>query len=300
MPDHCRRALITGANGFIGSRLARRWSAQGVEVFALVRGSDSNISSFIPKHRICAGLASADKMSALVQAIRPSTIVHLATTYDESQNLADFLWVNIGLGTALLEGAARCSNTPIFINTGSYWQFANGTSYSPNSLYAAAKQSMHDLLIHFVRNRSIRAVSLILYDTYGPNDPRSKLWNQVAHAQPGSRIQLSAGEQKIHLVHIEDVLRGIDHAVELLREGTELEPMYALRSQAAVPLRSLLTTFATLLDKDVSLDWGSLSYRQNQVFHAWDGPLLPGWSPRISLEQGVESFRAQTCDALCI
>ena len=39
-----RRAIVTGANGFIGTALCRELTKKGIEVIAIVRNEEENIS----------------------------------------------------------------------------------------------------------------------------------------------------------------------------------------------------------------------------------------------------------------
>ena len=46
-----KSAIVTGANGFIGTALVRELTAHGVHVFAVIKDANENINSII-KYRI--------------------------------------------------------------------------------------------------------------------------------------------------------------------------------------------------------------------------------------------------------
>lgn len=75
------RVLVTGATGFIGSRLAARLHAAGAEVHLLARASSSGrklggLWETLPRH--AADLSDAAALAAAVAACGPELVFHLA------------------------------------------------------------------------------------------------------------------------------------------------------------------------------------------------------------------------------
>jgi nucleoside-diphosphate-sugar epimerase len=75
-----RRALITGATGFIGGRLAAKLVDLGWTVHALVRPS-SNVSALPAALHVHVFEGSARQLAALAADIRPDVTFHLASLY---------------------------------------------------------------------------------------------------------------------------------------------------------------------------------------------------------------------------
>ena len=87
------------------------------------------------------------------------------------------------------------------------WQHFGTPDYRPVNLYAATKQAFEDVLAYYADAQGIAAVTLELYDTYGPGDPRRKLIRILFEAaRSGEPIQLSPGEQVIELLHVDDAV----------------------------------------------------------------------------------------------
>ena len=106
------------------------------------------------------------------------------------------------------------------MNTGSYSQHYGGRAYSPVSLYAATKQAFQDILQFYCEVRGLRAVTLELPDTYGPDDKRPKLFSLLDRvARSGETLQMSPGEQLLDLLHVDDVVHGYEVAADGLLSG---------------------------------------------------------------------------------
>jgi nucleoside-diphosphate-sugar epimerase len=192
------------------------------------------------------------------------------------------------LGAALLHGATLCNHPPVFVNIGTYWQFGEGQQgYSPNTFYSSVKQGMHDLMIFFRRSHGIRAVTMVLYDVFGPDDTRPKIWTKLAHARPGSRFLVTEGRQYIELVHVDDVVQALLLAADELGYGVSMEPTYAIFSKARLTLKELLEKVHEKAGLDLEFIWGGIDYWPGQIFDPWRGNCLPGWQPLIDPIEGV-------------
>jgi nucleoside-diphosphate-sugar epimerase len=281
-----RRAVVTGGNGFIGSSLIEKLVQSGVEVHALVNENHQRLDLILPSdciHVLKDGVISAVE---LVTRIEPDTIFHLAAVYAEPVSAGCILSMidgNLTLGACLLFAATQCRQRPVFINTGTYWQFGLNSSYSPNTLYAATKHAFQDLL-QFYRDRlGIASVTLVLYDTFGEADTRPKLWHRLTTARAGEVFRLSAGEQTIHLIHIDDTVEAFFRGAELLHGSSPLKSIYSVPSASPVRLRDLVEDLNASGQLGLDLQWGAVPYWHGQVFEPWVGDVLPGWLARIEV-----------------
>ena len=141
--------------------------------------------------------------------------------------------------------------------------------------------------ISIAKRALIRATTLILYDTFGGEDTRDKLWHRLTTAGPGTSFRLSPGNQTIHLVHIDDVVRAFLLAAELLQVSADSEPMYTVHSSEPRALRSLVEELDSKAALDLDLQWGALPYWEGQVLEPWVGKPLPGWESKISVPDAL-------------
>jgi nucleoside-diphosphate-sugar epimerase len=279
-----KSALITGATGFVGSHLARRLVKDGWTVHAVVRSSSTrdlvcDIEGVIHFH-IHDG--TIDSMLKIFAESRPDTIFHLASLFlsqHQPQDTTALLQSNIIFGTHLAE-AAVANGCFQFVNTGTSWQHYEGEGYNPVNLYAATKQAFEDILKYYVEAHELKVVTLKLFDTYGPDDPRPKLMNQLKRAaQTRETLEMSPGEQLIDLVHVDDVVEAFCLAQGLL-ESMDASSMkdYGVTSCDPRPLKEIVLKIENEIGKSIPVNWGGKPYRTREVMIPWKPmEIVPGW-----------------------
>lgn len=296
------RALVTGASGFIGSALARRLADDGCEVHLLIRettqrplprGLDehSNVATYVVP-------ASTETLVALVADIAPDACFHVASLFlaqhDHAQ-VTQLVDSNVRFPAQLAEACVQLEAVR-FVNVGTSWQhYESGDAYRPVNLYAATKQAFRDVLDYYVDATPLRAVTLELFDTYGPGDERGKLLAALAaRAEPGAEpLRMSPGEQDIDLLHVDDVVDALLHAWRLLDAGDLTgHRSFGLTSGERRSLRELVDLMAEVLGRRPAVEFGALPYRDREVLRAWEPgaeAALPGWAPRRPLSEGLAS-----------
>lgn len=286
-----RSVIVTGATGFIGSRLAAALALEGASVHAIVRSVPSSAPQGLSFHRYDGTL---DSVSAAVRQTAPEYCFHLATLFRAVHSTADvdpLIDANIRFGAHLLEALAVASARPLsevtFVNAGTAWQHVGSAVYAPASLYAATKQAFQDILEHF-GNEGLRRVTLKLFDTYGPEDRRPKLLSLlIEKMETSGRLSMTGGEQLIDLLHVEDAVAAFLAAPASAHSGGPA-PTYSLASGNPLSIRDLAALVARLGGRPLDVTWGAVPYRKFEMFEPWNaGERLPGWKPRISLEEGI-------------
>jgi nucleoside-diphosphate-sugar epimerase len=291
-PSTPRKVILTGGNGYVGAELIRQLLARDVEIYAIAHNNTDRLQQLLPPESIKPIADDFSAIAALVETVQPDAIFHLAAVHAEPPTFDQMMgMLNCGLllGTALLQGAMACADRPVFVHAGTYWQFDDDL-YAPNTFYAAAKQALHDFLAYYRRAHHIPSVTLVLYDIFGPNDTRPKLWSRILQAPKGSVFPTSEGRQFIELVHVTDIASAFLHAASLLMQGAPLEPFHAVRSGVRITLRQLLKQVHERAQLDITFDWGAIPYWPGQIFDPWQGPLLPNWQPAISPIDGITAL----------
>ena len=281
-----RRALVTGATGFVGTALVRRLVADGWTVDALVRTEAASLPGKVTAHRVP---DSIDGMIELVADVTPTHCFHLATAFrgvHSPVDIAPMIEANLGFGTALAEACARVPDVR-FVNTATVWQHFDAAAYSPVSLYAATKQAFADLLVFYAEVEGLAVHTLELTDTYGPDDPRAKLIPFLLRAgADGTRLEMTDGSQLIDLVHVEDAVGAL-----LATAAAPAGPSYGARGDGAITLRELVDRFQMATGLTLDVVWGARPSRPREMVRPWmtaDPP--PEWSPRIRLDDGLRAL----------
>ena len=288
------RCFVTGATGFVGLHLVRALVQRGCETHVLVRHSSAckpleGLGELLTVHE------TDGKTQSLVNVLRnsrPELVFHLAAlfvaehTLDEVEPLIES---NVLLTAQLLEAMAQASAGAL-VNTGTAWQHYRGDSYEPVCLYAATKQAAEDLITFYRSAVGLRSVTLKLFDTYGPQDPRKKLFDAFNRAtKEENSIAFSEGKQLIDLVYIDDVidayLRAASECLRLPHGGTST---FGVASGAPRTIREIAELYSRLVGKPLNIRWGARPYRKHEVMIPWQTyPRLPGWVPLIDLEAGI-------------
>jgi nucleoside-diphosphate-sugar epimerase len=289
-----RTALVTGATGYIGSRLSASLLDSGWQVNAVTRASSSLglLAGLIHEIHFHEHDGTTDSLCRILENVRPDVTFHLACSATADHGPADvknLIESNVLFGSQLLE-AMRQSGSPCIVNAESFWQYSEHVgNLGPTCLYAAAKQAFHDILRYYIQSGHAVGVCLVLYDTYGPDDPRPKLLPFLRKAAlSGSQVDLTPGHQIVDMSHIDDVVAAFLRAADLLL-AQEVDGLstYAVSSPQRMTLRDLVELFVRETGLALEVKWGARKYRPNEVMVPATGAALPGWRPAIDLAQGL-------------
>lgn len=290
-----RTALVTGATGFVGSHLVHRLIKDGWKTHIITRSSsdlsllkDVHSNVIVHQHD-----GTTNSMIDIAKDVKPDIVFHLASLFlaqHTSEDIEHLVQSNLLFGTQLAEAMTLQGVTKL-INTGTSWQHFQNEDYNPVCLYAATKQAFEDMLKFYVEASDLKVITLKLFDTYGPDDPRPKLFTLLRKvAEEQTELAMSPGEQLIDLVYIDDVIDGyllaarrlVDNKVSGMEE-------YAISSESPISLRDLVAVYGQTIGKPLPIKWGGRQYRSREVMAPWDkGKNLLGWKSRIELAEGIK------------
>ena len=291
------RALLTGASGFLGSHLVQGLNEAGFVIAAIARPksaiplrADSRIA------KVFQYTGETDQVCQAVKECQPDVVFHLASLFRSEHSpddIKELVQDNILLGTQLLEGM-RLAGVTAFVNTGTSWQNYAGPEYEPTNLYSATKQAFEDIMSFYVVAARLRCITLRLFDTYGPRDPRKKLVSAMLRcSQTGTPLRMSPGEQIIDLLHVDDLTRAFLQAASLVREQKEAAAaVYEVSGGERLNLREIVALFEKASGRRLNVQFGARPYRDREVMVPWAGTSLPGWNPKISLVEGFRTLVA--------
>jgi nucleoside-diphosphate-sugar epimerase len=289
-----RRALVTGASGFVGGHLARRLVREGWDVHCVLRSSRKRglLAGWEKQVEFHLHDGSTDGLCAIAKSAAPDVVFHLASLFvaeHRTDDVSVLVDSTVRFAAQLAEAMTGAGATRL-VNTGSAWEHFRGDE--PANLYAATKQAAQAVFRFYAASTPFRVVTLTLFDTYGPEDPRPKLLPMLFRAAGSSqRIALSPGRQMLDLVHIDDVTSAYLAAADRLlrRTTTRRAPEeFAVSSGRAWTLRQIVAFVSKAAGQTIKVDWGARPYRAREVMKPWNsGRTLPGWRTTIELSEGL-------------
>lgn len=286
------RVLITGITGYIGSNLARDLLGD-YEVWGLVREplNLEYLSDIAPRIRFLHYDGTYAAMSAALDECRPDLVYHLAAYYTGgrgAEHIQRLLDANVTLGGHLLE-AMSGAGTRALVYATTYMTHYRGESYCPVNLYAATKRAFSDLLAYYTDAGWMRAATLVISDTYGPNDHRPKVLNVVKRAaRTGERVALTSGTSVYDVLYIDDAVSAFRVTGERLLEGAFRNEVFQIVPEEPLTLRETVEKLLEVNGLTLNAGWGERPPAEREMADALRiYPAPPGWRPRVPLEEGL-------------
>lgn len=294
------KIFITGATGFIGLHLSKKLLSDGNELFFTLLPHEKN--PFEGDHRVKSFLLNNEGIYPLIAFLKSNQIdgiIHLASFVQSAEHVPDdiekLIDTNLKFSTLVLEAASQ-AGAKWFINTGTYWQHYNNSIYSPVNLYAATKQAFIDIARYYWETKRINFSTIMLYDTYGPNDTRPKifnLWERIAST--GETLDMSYGEQLIDISHVDDIVSAFSMLslhFQNLNQLVNNGDVFVVKAKKRYTLKELASIFEETTNSKLNINWGGREYREREVMIPWEsGIVVPDWEPQIAIQQGITDFR---------
>jgi nucleoside-diphosphate-sugar epimerase len=287
------KVLLTGATGYIGSNLAKKLIANGAEVHSIYindifsRTLDKSSGAAFHLHD-----GTTENMINIVKEVKPDFVFHLASLFlaqHTPNDISTLVKSNITFSTQLVEAMIQ-NKVHKLVNTGTSWQNFENKDYDPVCLYAATKQAFEDILKYYTAVSPLKVITLKLFDTYGPGDPRPKLMPKLHEATTtGTTLNMSPGKQLLDFVYIDDVINAFIMASERLNKNKASYETFAVTSRKPRTLKEIVSIYEKVSGSKIDAHWGTRQYRLREVMVPWNkGKLLPGWKPKVSLEEGIK------------
>ena len=154
------------------------------------------------------------------------------------------------------------------------------------------KKSFEDLIEFYLIRNKICCLTLNLFDTYGPDDKRGKIFETISKSSISkSSLDLTSGTQIINLTHIYDVCFALKIALETLKNTSISHQRYFVKNKDTRCLKDVIDLFVSIKKLKVKLNWGKKKYSSKDFFSLPTNlKNIPNWSPSISLEDGFKSL----------
>lgn len=214
------RVLVTGAGGFVGSRLVARLGAEH-EVFALARRPPAGGAAAAGARWVEQDLSAPLDYSRLPREV--DAVIHLAQSrlYREfPAGAEDVFAVNVGGTFRMLEYARRAgAGRFVFASTGGVYghgrgRFAETDPVRPLNFYLSSKYAAELLLENY--RQFFRAVVFRLFFVYGPGQAGMLLPTLVGKVERGEPVVVE-GERglRVNPIYVDDAVSAFEAALRL-------------------------------------------------------------------------------------
>jgi nucleoside-diphosphate-sugar epimerase len=297
---------VTGSTGYLGRNFLSTWTKRlpGVIGVLLVRKAPKKKEPGF-EYAVAKDAETGftyEELLKLRKKHEPTAILHFATHFQNAYTPADSVKMiegNIGFPTRLLEACRDLPSLRI-LNFGSFYSHADGTADGPISFYAASKRAFETFLNFYCETPGWRAITLKIFDTYGPGDDRPKLipkWIEILKS--GEEMKVSPGAQKLSFVHVDDVGDAAERAIDLLigvgkewKSGHRIYQLPATETLADLPtLKEIAGEFERAAGQKLPIRFGAIPYRPNEIMEpSMEFSVLPGWKPKVTLMNGFRKI----------
>jgi UDP-glucose 4-epimerase len=295
-----KKALITGAAGFLGSRTAAYFKKRGFRVIGIdwvkpvvVHREDDWCDAFFEGNVSAALLEAADEGCEV--------IVHCAgsgsVAYSNSYPAQDFER-NVITALTVLEHMRILNRRARLIIPSSAAVYGNKTRQpiketdrlTPISPYGFHKKIAEELCASYARNFGLNVSIVRFFSLYGPGLRKQLLWDACTKfMKGGAELTFSGtGKETRDWLHIDDAVSLIYHACN---NGRSFQIVNGGSGKAA-SIRTVLDVIAAGMGKGqaVSFD-GKIREGDPKHYHADITRALGlGWKPRKKLKDGIKEY----------
>jgi UDP-glucose 4-epimerase len=283
-----RRLLVTGASGFIGSRLCRR----AVELGAVVHGLSRRPPADGDVRWERGDLTDDTVADEVIRRIQPELVLHLASEVHGRRDLdlvVPTLRMNLLAAVNVMLACAKVGCSRLVLAGSMEEPDAGDPDAIPQSPYAVAKWAAFAYARHLHALHSLPVVHLRVFMVYGPGQvDLNKLVPYVTVSLlRGEQPKLTSGEREVDWVYVDDVVDAfLRAAVAPGLEGLSLD----IGTGELVTTRELVTRLHRIVGTEVEPVFGAIPDRPlERVRMAQPAAAAEamGWHPEMPLDEGL-------------
>lgn len=305
-----KKALVTGAAGFIGSSIALQLLSQGYQIVGLdnltpnypLKFKKENLNRIKSSrfHYIQADVRNRNKLMQIFKSQSFNAVIHLAALTGVRASLlnpGDYHEVNM-LGTKILYelSAQHDVSQFVFSSSSSVYGIGNGLASvenqrrDPRSPYALSKKNAEDVLKKLHSKYRMSTVIFRLFSVYGPYgrpDMAPYIFTKKAFSNSAITIY-GEGTAARDFTNIADVVRAFERVLtkKFDFEVFNIGNTHPIKVNTLIQLtqkytnQNLKLTHTNSLSAEASITFANIE-KANKMLH---------WRPMIDFEHGFESF----------
>jgi len=288
-----KRILITGGNGYLGTKLIERLISLDARVFSIDiahNNSNSNISNYN------INLLDQNKLNKVILEINPSIIFHLAGLLDRTRDFSDIkqiIEVNFS-GTINLLNSLHLSNYEnfIFTSTSEVYEeqsnkgpFKEENNIVPNSPYSLSKYCAEKAIEVYSKTYSKNFTILRLFNFFGEGMSETFFLTELINKLlSNDDFDMTLGEQKRDYLNVNDIIDGI----LLATKEKAYNQIFNVCSGKGEKIKDIAIQLKRNISSKSKINFGALPYRENEIWEMIGDnnkiKKLLGFSPNLKLD----------------
>ena len=294
-----KRLLITGVTGFIGQNLLPEIIKQFPEIRILTINRLAGKAMEMFPFTQC-----THQEGVQIETIRefnPEVAIHLATFTTAENNygfIKPMVETNITFGTELLHILCDCPDFKLFVNTGSFSEYASGIEQINDAyLYAATKSAFRVLIEYYSRVNGFHYITATPYSVYGGRSTVKRLMDYLIESiNAENPVSMTGGEQILDFIHVNDV---VSFFISLLNHPALFDSLhngeeFHLGTGTGMSIIELSFMIEKISGGKCNVSWGGRPYREQDIMYAVaptsKNRELIGWNANITIEQGLSTL----------
>ena len=288
--SHSQIALVTGATGFIGSKIVRRLLLEGVAVRAISSGTNRTRLAGLEGEIEWFGTSDEDILKA-TQDVRQ--FFNFAVVYDRANFSSDYIYdVNVNLPLRVLDVLRNCSS-PVACVLGDSFYRKFPPSATAQVRYTESKNQLARHIADLPIGHQCHVALLLIEQVYGPGENLDKAYPRIVRQLLSNtpRVSLTQGTQRRDFIHIDDT---VEAALLVGRSKWTGYVEVECGSGESTPVKSVFERLKAITSSRSTLGIGDLAADQTIDDSTADTTWLRnrGWQPKWTLEEGLQDFVA--------
>ena len=259
-----KKAIVTGANGFVGRTLCEHLLQKGISVVALVRDNHTDLKDLDGLKFVCCDMLDYKDLPEILNDRNADVLYHMAWMGSAGNLRGDYKVQldNVKSSCALVEACSKMNcNRIVFPASIMEYElekvFQTEKEVGINSLYSCAKLSADYMIRVLAGAHNIDYIRTVISNIYGPGEYSPRLINStIRKILKKEYCKFSSGEQLYDFIYIDDAVE----ALIRLAENGVCNKTYYVGSGKPRPLKEFILELGSIVDSEVQLGIGELPF----------------------------------------
>lgn len=210
-----KKILLTGATGFIGSRILNFLLKRKIFVYALIR-KKKRASLIKRKNLSVIYYKDYEEIKKKLSKINVNTLINCSTYYNTSQQDKEIIKMinsNILFPTLIINNLKNKIKN--YVNIGSMNEYSHKNINLPLNFYGLTKKMFEKIGSFLFSNYKVNIYNIKLFDTYGDNDKRKKIIPTIiSNYKNKKRTVLVSQNLFLNAINVIDILEFLEKTLK--------------------------------------------------------------------------------------